>query len=341
MKIKRKRLSLILKIFWGLLIIAVFLLLFKNHLPSLSGLFKRLRREPARVVSVFKPRSMLGFRCDFSRAGDFEYWKTNGTRLERVDSLLGAGDSWAKVTFLPTATPGFLWTDETMGITDWRAVDSFHFSTYNPQSWDISLKLKIKDVSGRMYQKDLTLPPYQFSRFSIPIRTLASRLDVSRVAYCNFFIWKPATETVLYFTDLEFSSRDRPAAGTAAVNFTGLQFPTRVTAGEEIEAEFYFILNDRLRDDNTLLVSLRRDGNVYELLKMLPPYPTSKWRPKRLRKVGPVTVRIPSTLPPGKYDLEVILLRLVPSGRPPILQPYGNIDGHTVEEITVTSPDDR
>ncbi len=331
---------LAIHLLWGFLIVVILLLFFRERLGDIPGLVRRLRREPQALVSVFKPRDMAGFGFSFADPGDLAAWKTSGTRLEAVPGLWDDDETWGRVTFRPTASPGILLTDETMGVMDWRGAESLSFTVYNPQTWEVHLKVKVKDTAGHIFQRDHNLPPRTRTAVSIPTRDLADRLDLGRVGYLNLFLWQPASVTDLYLVDLGFPAPGRPLAPAGPVKFMGLQFPSTVRPGEKVEAAFYFIAQRELTADHTLLLRLRRGEEIVLLSQAEPPTPTSRWRPGRLAKVGPFGVEIPPGLTPGRYGLEVILARPVPSPRGVelIFQPFDNpeIDGHRVAEIIVT-----
>ena len=339
---ERKRFARVaLNTLWALLIITVLLLFFKDRLSGLPGLIKKIRKEPEAIVTGFKPRKMAGFRCDFREPADLELWKTSRVRLQPVSSLLGADDSWGKATYYPSGSPGLLWTEDTIGVMDWRGAERFSVSVYNPQAWAVDPKIKIKDVSGNTYQKNFVLPPGRVTRIDLPTEEIAARLDLSHVGYLNLFLWNPATETVLYYSDLVLSGSDQPAPATALVRFMGLQFPSMVRRGETVEGAFYFILHKKLSGDHTLFLQLRRGEELHTLARIDPPFPTSKWRVERLAKVGPIPVTIPGEIAVGIYQLEVMLAQPVPTenGFTYLFQPYDNpeIEGFAVSEITVTA----
>jgi len=329
-----------LNLLWGFLVVVILLLFFRDRIGGIPGFFRRLKREPQALVSVFKPRDMSGYSFSFDRPEDREAWKTSGASLEAVPALFGTGEIWGRVTYRPTGSPGLLLTDETMGVMDWRGAQSLAFSVYNPQTWSVSLKVKVKDTSGNTFQKDRELPPRARSAFSIPMRDLASRLDLSRVGYLNLFLWEPATATDLYLIDITFTAPGLPRRPAGLVKFMGLQFPSAVRAGEEVEAVFYFIVSSRLSGDNLLLLRLRRGEELIPLDRVEPPTPTSRWRPGRLAQVGPFKVRIPPELSPGRYSLEAIIALPLssPQGEELVFQPYENpeLEGFAVSEIIVT-----
>jgi hypothetical protein len=329
-----------LNLLWGFLIVVVLLLFFRNRIGGIPGFFQRLKREPQTLVSIFKPRDMAGVSFSFDRPDDLASWKTSGTLLEAVPALFGTDETWARITYRPAESPGLLLTEETMGVMDWRRAESLSFSVYNPQTWTVSLKVKIKDTAGNTFQKDQEIPARSRTAVAIPMRDIASRLDLSRVGYLNLFLWNPATATDLYLIDLAFAAPGLPRPPAGLVKFMGLQFPSAVRPGEEVKAGFYFILNQPLSEDNTLLLRLRRGVEIFPLDRWDPPTPTSLWRSGRLAKVGPFPVKIPAALPPGLYGLEVILAQPVPSagGEELVFQPYDNpeIEGYKVSEITVT-----
>ncbi len=337
---RKSFIRLSLHLLWGILIIVVLLLFFRERLGNLPGFFRRLKREPRALVSVFKPREMAGVGFSFADPGDLAAWKTSGARLEAVPALFGTEETWARITYQPSGSPGLLLTEETMGVMDWRGVESLSFSIYNPQTWTVNLKVKIKDTAGHNFQKDLELPPRARTAVSIAVREIASRLDLSRVGYLNLFLWEPATATDLYLIDLSFTAPGRPVVPAGLIKFMGLQFPSEVRPGEEVAAVFYFLLSRPLSGDSILLLRLRRGESIFPLVRIDPPTPTSRWRPGRLAKVGPFPVEIPAALPPGRYDLEAILAQPIASSRGEelVFQPYENpeIDGFKVSEINVT-----
>lgn len=330
-----------LNLLWGFLIVVILLIFLRERLSGVPGFFRRLKREPQTLVSVFKPRDMAGISLSFDSPEDLESWKTSGTILEAVPALFGTDETWGRVTYRPAETPGLLLTDETMGVMDWRLAESLSFSVYNHNPWPVNLKVKVKDTAGNTFQADRELPPRARTAVTIPTRDIASRLDLSRVGYLNLFLWKPATATDLYLIDLSFPAPGIPAPPAGLIKFMGLQFPSAVRSGEELEAVFYFIVNQPLSGDNTLLIRLRRGEDVILLGRFDPPTPTTLWRPGRLAKVGPFPVNIPSTLPPGQYGLEAILAHPVrtAAGEELVFQPYDNpeIDGYQVSEITITA----
>ena len=335
-KISNKAINLI----WAILVIFILLIFFKDRLSSLPGLITKLKREPQKLAAAFNPRNMTGFDCSFNTPDDLEVWTTHSCRLQMVSSLFGTDDSWAKVTYFPAGTPGLLLTEETIGTMDWRSADALTFRAYNPQSWSINLKLKIKDSSGNKYQKDVMLPPRQVEAVKIPIAEIASRLDASRITYLNLFLWKPSTETIIYYTDFAFPSPGRTQANIGLVKFMGISFPATVKAGETVEGAFYFLLNQKLSGDNLLVLRLRQEDTQFPLAQVTPPFPTGKWRVKQLQKIGPFPVTIPAGLPPGTYQLEVALAQPIPSGNRVeyIFQPYDNpeIKGFSVMTLQIT-----
>lgn len=330
-----------LNLLWGFLIVVVLLIFFRERLGGIPGFFRRLKREPQTLVSVFKPRDMAGVTFSFDSPEDLESWKTSGTLLEAVPALFGTDETWGRVTYRPTDTPGLLLTDETIGVMDWRGAASVSFSIYNHNPWPVSIKIKVKDTAGNTFQRDQELPPRARTAVTIPTRDIASQLDLSRVGYLNLFLWKPATATDLYLIDLSFPAPGLPAPPAGLIKFMGLQFPSTVHPGEEVEAVFYFIVNQQLSGDNTLLLRLRRGEDVIPLERFEPPTPTTLWRPGRLAKVGPFPVKIPGVLSPGSYGLEAILAEPIrtAAGEELVFQPYDNpeIEGHKVSEIIVTA----
>ncbi|MDP8235169.1 MAG: hypothetical protein P9M08_02170 [Candidatus Erginobacter occultus] len=330
-----------LHLLWGFLIVVVLLLFFRERLGNIPGFFRRLKREPQALVSVFKPREMAGVSFSFADPGDLEVWKTSGASLEAVPALWGTDETWVRVTYRPSGSPGLLLTDETMGVMDWRGAESLSFSVYNPQTWTVNLKIKVKDTSGHSFQRDQEIPARTRTAVTVPVRDIASRLDLSRVGYLNLFLWEPATATDLYLIDFSFPAPGLPRPPAGLVKFMGLQFPSSVRPGEEVEAVFYFLVNRQLSGDNTLLLRLRQGETLFPLGRIDPPTPTSRWRPGRLAKVGPFPVAIPAALPPGTYDLEAILAQPVFSvrGEELVFQPYDNpeIEGFQVSEINVTA----
>ncbi len=331
---------LALHLLWGFLIVVILLLFFRERLGDIPGLVRRLRRDPQALVSVFKPRDMAGFGFSPADPDHQAAWRTSGTRLEAVDGLWGEDETWWRVTYRPTGSPGLLLLDETMGVMDWRGAESLSFTVYNPQTWQVHLKVKVKDTAGNDFQRGIDLPPLTRTAVAIPTRDLADRLDLGRVGYLNLFLWRPSSVTDLYLVDLGFPAPGRPLAPAGPVKFMGLRFPSTVRPGERVEAAFYFIAQRELGDDHTLLIRLRRGEEIFLLSQTDPPTPTSRWRPGRLAKVGPFEVGVPPGLDPGRYGLEVILARSVPSPRGVelIFQTFDNpeIDGHRVAEIIVT-----
>ena len=336
---KKKFSNKAINLIWALLVIFILLIFFKDRLSSLPMLFSKLKREPQRLVSVFKPRDMTGFNCSFKNREDLEVWATHSCRIQMVSSLFGADDSWAKVSYFPANTPGIILNDETIGLMDWRGADAFSFRAYNPQSWSIGLKVKVKDSSGNKYQKDVKLPPRQVTAIKIPIAEIASRLDASHISYLNLFLWEPSTETIIYYTDLAFPSPGEVSANVGLVKFMGLSFPSSVKAGETVEGAFYFLLNRRLSGDNLLIIRLRQGDNLFPIARIEPPFPTGKWRIKQLQKIGPIPITIPDGITPGTYQLEAALAQPVESGGgiEYIFQPYDNpeIKGFSVMELQI------
>lgn len=338
---KGKRLAkLAVNFTWVLLVLLVITLFVKERLAYFPTWVKKLRKEPQALVQAFQPRDMVGFRCAFADPSDLDLWDPKQAAIEITPSPLGGSDTWAKVTYYPAVAPSLFWTDETIGLMDWRKAESFSFSAYNPQAWDVDLKLKVKDVSGNKYQKTVVLPSKRLVTVAMPVKEVAERLDTSHVNYLNLFLWQPSTETVIYYTNFEFTSSRHPATSTALVRFMGLELPGVAKRGETVEGAFYFIAREKINGDHLLLVRLRRGKDIYSLVQVEPPYPTSKWHPERLTKVGPLPVSIPENLEEGEYEVEVILARPVQDkdGLQYIFQPYANpaLTGFGVTKLTVT-----
>lgn len=331
--------NLIINIIWGILVILILIVFFRDRLPNFTEIIKRLKREPQKLTSVFKARDMTEFECLFNNSNDLDIWKTNNCRLQIVSAPFGSDDRWAKVTYFPTGSPSLLLTDETIGMMDWRRADAFSFKAYNPQSWPVSLKLKIKDASGQKHQKDIVLSSKQKTGIKITVQDLAHQLDVSRISYLNLFLWEPSTETIIYYNDFTFQSPVNSLPSTGLVKFMGLNFPTTVKAGQIVEGSFYFLLNKKLSGNNLLILRLRQKEKIYPMEQIAPPFPTEKWRIKQLQKIGPVPITIPAKIPPGVYQLEVALAQPIQTAEETeyVFQPYDNpeIPGYNIMEIIV------
>jgi len=325
---------------WILLVLLILVFFFKDRLSQFPDWLKKVKREPRTVVSGFKPKSMAGYVCNFRNPSDRDLWQTNRTNLEVVSPPFDSPLKWARVTYYPSQSPGLLWTDETMGITDWRGADNFSFTVYNPQSWQVELKVKIKDAAGRIFQTNKMLPPLRVGEVKIPLSQIAARIDASRVSYLNLFLWAPATETVLYFTEFAFPSATGPEVRGGFIRFMGLEFPATVKSGEDVEGAFYFLIHQKMSSDHRLLIRFQKEEEEFLLKEIHPPFPTSKWQVGRLIKVGPFPVTIPAGLEEGTYDLEVILAHPFreESGSRYFFQPYENtgLKGFSVSKIRVT-----
>ena len=340
---RKKLTNRIFSAIWVLLVLLILGFFFKDRISQLPAWLKKVKREPQALVRSFKPRNMAGFECSFQHPSDRELWKTNRTVLEVVSPPFDSPQKWARVTYYPSANPGLLWTDETMGLMDWRAAENFSFAVYNPQGWQVELKVKVKDEAGQVFQKNEILPPLRVKRVKIPVEQIAARLDASRINYLNLFLWEPATETVLYYTEFAFPSIAAPEVKNGFIRFMGLEFPPTVESGEEIAGSFYFLTRQKMNSDHHLLVRLRKGEEVFLLKEVHPPFPTSKWQVGRLIKVGPFPLTIPENLEEGTYELEAILahpLREL-AGLRYFFQPYENagLKDFCVSEIRVTGKD--
>ncbi len=337
----RRLVNIILIVSWALLFLIVVLALFRDRLPDFNVWFASLRRSEETPARVFPRMNLTGFSLSFREADQLRFWRTASARAEQASGVTRAGDSWARVTFFPAISPSFHFNFEETGVTDWREVETFFFRVFNPQAWPVGLKVKIKDTAGNFFQRDLELDPFLASGVEIPVANVARRLDVGRIDYLNLFLWEPATETRLFFTDFSFLPPGKPPPSDALVNFSGLEFPRSVPAGKAVEASFYFTPAGRIGEDWELWLRLERGGTIRELKRVEIPFPTSRWRVGRLAKVGPLEVTIPENLPPGAYGLEVILARMLePDGRRHYFQPYRNpeLAGQRVATIEVTTP---
>ncbi len=338
---KNNRVNRMINALWVLLIIFVLGLFLYPRLSHVSSLWKRLHRSPQLLKEGFKAKDMANFRCDFTRPEDPECWNKNHTQLQVMTSPLTLKKNWAKVTYYPAGTPGFLWTEDNMGMMDWRRARTFSFRVYNPQGWMVDLKVKIKDETGRIFQKSVKLKPGAERRIELSIQKIAETLDAGRINYFNLFLWKPSSETVLYYTDFSFDAVNLPPPNKTGLRFMGLEFPSSVRPGEEVKGAFYFIPHRGFTSDCRLLVRLEKNGKRYTLKEIEPPFPTSKWPVGKLVKVGPTPLIIPADIPEGDYQLEVILASS--GGMKEQFEPYENaeIKGFRVSKIQVTAPPAR
>ncbi|MCX6348308.1 MAG: hypothetical protein NTV79_02240, partial [Candidatus Aureabacteria bacterium] len=176
---------------WVLLVLIVLGLFLKERIAQFPAWLRKLKREPVAIVSGIKSKNMAGFRCDFSRPEDAEIWVTAGARFEVVPSPFGSPEKWARVIYYPVESAGFLWTDDTMPTMDWREARAFSFTVFNPQGFDVDLKIKVKDASGQSFQRAEKIAPGQSRRIEIPIGQIAERIDASRINYLNLFLWEP------------------------------------------------------------------------------------------------------------------------------------------------------
>jgi len=338
----RRLINIILICFWVFLFMFVFLTFFKIRLPDFGAWFSSLRRVEEPPARLIPRKDIVDFSCSFRDPSDLRFWSTSGASMEIASGIHHQGDSWVRVNYLPTASPSFhLKFDET-GITDWRGVEKLAFRVYNPQGWEVSLKVKIKDTAENSYQRNVDIPPFQIMPVEIPVENVARQLDASRINYLNLFLWEPATETRLFFTDFVFLGPVQAKPLSSEVFFSGLEFPLSVLPGQKVVASFYFTPQGRIEADWELLIRLRRGEAIHTLKQTEIPFPTSRWPAGRLSKVGPLDLTIPDSLSPGNYDLEVILVQESRSeGRLRyIFQPYGNpgLEDQRVATIQVTTP---
>ena len=253
---KSSRANRIITALWVLLVVFVLGLFFRPHFSQLSSLWKKLRRSPQVLKEGFKPKGMADFKCDFTRPEDPEFWDKNHIRLQVVTAPLNLKGSWAKVTYYPAGAPGLLWTEDNMGMMDWRRARILSFQVYNPQGWTVDLKAKVKDSSGRVYQRSVKIPPGTEQRVELSVPKIAAALDAGRINYFNLFLWEPASETVLYYADFSFTAVNRVSPRKKGLRFMGLEFPCLVWRGEQIKGAFYFIAHREFTSNYQLLIMM-------------------------------------------------------------------------------------
>ena len=326
-------------IFLFLLVVGLFL---GSRLTEVKGWLRGLVREPQAVMNSFQPRSMAGFRCSFEQPGDTGIWVTHQTALAVTDLDLPGARHWARVTYYPGTSPGLLWTDESMGVMDWRGVKALEFDAYNPNGWSVDLKIKIKDQSGNSFQRAQKLAPGRTTSISVPLSAASGQLNLGRVSYLNLFLWGPGSETVLFFSNFSLPGvGETPPASNRqpGLKFLGLEFPRILRRGEIVEASFFFMPEAALPEGCLLLVRLKNRAGITPLGEVSPPLPTSAWAPGRMARVGPFPLEIPMTASPGLYELEAVMARpLGESGEGGVVfLPYANADlpGHSVAEVEV------
>lgn len=336
----RKIINLALVFSWVLIVALLLLVLLRERLPDVGSWLASLGRTEQPPARIFPRADVSGMVISFRDPDDLRFWRTREARADTASDVYRVGDRWARVIYFPTTSPSFLFDDEQTGVMDWRGVENFSFRVFNPQGWPVGLKVKVKDTADNFFQRDLDLPPSRTLTVSIPVANISRQLDVSRINYLNLFLWEPATETRLFFTDFKFLPPGAEPESAAAVSFSGMEFPPEVLSGQELEGSFYFTPSARIESDWDLLVRLTGGGGVYELGRFEIPFPTSRWPVGRRTMVGPLPLTVPETLAPGSYELEVILFRAPEpaAGRRPVFKSYRNpeIAGHRVATIRVT-----
>jgi len=325
--------------FWVLLGLGVLAVFLSDRADLVKSLLERLKREPQAVIGAFKPREMAGFVCDFTQPEDSGIWKTVNAAFTVVDLPMTPA-RWGRVNYYPSGAPGFLWDEESMGTMDWRGAVALEFEAYNPNGWAVEVKLKVKDTKGAMWQQSHRLPPGQVTALKIPLSSLASRLDPGKINYFNIFLWEPSGEVPLCFTNFRFPRAGEISRPEASLKFLNCDFPPEIKPGSAVEGVFYFLPQEELSGEYTLLIALNSARGRTALLEFAPPFPPARWRPGRTAKVGPVEIPVPVSLVPGVYDLEVILARklLSPAGEAGLYyEPYDNpeLAGHSVAKVIV------
>ncbi len=144
----------------------------------------------------------------------------------------------------------------------------------------------------------------------------------------------------LYFTGFRFPRAGEVSPPGASLKFLSFEFPAEIKPGSSVEGVFYFLPQEELSGEYTLLIALKSARGRTVLLEFEPPFPPARWRPGSMAKVGPVEIPVPTSLVPGVYDLEVILARklLSPAGEAGLYyEPYDNpeLAGHSVAKISV------
>ena len=103
------------------------------------------------------------------------------------------------------AYPGMMF--EVMGkdCLNWSDLKEFSFDVFNSSSVDCVLTVKLKSgekYPKRDFERNITIPPMQWTTIRFTRDELAKRLDLSKISYLNMFMHDPRTTFKLYFDNM-------------------------------------------------------------------------------------------------------------------------------------------
>ena len=208
------------------------------------------------------------------------------------------------------------------GKKDWSFFT--HLRTYiiNLSPCKLRIHLKIKDISGRFWERLFCIKEGETRPIQINLINLRDTLDLSNIVSVNFYSIKPSQDLEFILGPLilekRFIFKKEPL-----IKLHSVKYPHRVKRGKNIEFSISFVPLKKLKRDYVVFIhifdaqekSLPSSKKRYFInADRKPQIPTSKWVPFNIYEIGPLQIYIPKNFPQGKYLIEAGLFNPLSKG---------------------------
>lgn len=323
----RLRRGIIIALAWAPVCAAVILIAIhlQERYPGWAGLVMRALQE--RPSSPGDVRYISRFRG----ADDLERWRRSG-------ALLVNSGSWGRIIFRSgESLPGIRLTDYTFGPAGAR-----DWSAFRVLAWDMraapeatgKINLLIKDAGERRFGKAYPLGGGAKSA-SLDLSEANPWVDLTRMAEIHFFLSSTQNDVAMELKDVRLERRGAAPGevlGRPFVVFQELDIQAEAKRGELItvtpavsltsaqKIRYSVFLHFFLESEKDIEPPSNRAGYLH--LEYIPLVPVSDWPENTQRELGPFSVFIPRSNPPGKYLIRCGLFNPDAPGNGPRDVPY-------------------
>lgn len=258
---------------------------------------------------------------------DYDLWWREGARLREREG-------WGRVLFGTDGDfPGIRLSDYTFGparVRDWRP--------YHALSWEMRavtptqelLFFVIKDADERRFEKAYPLSIVTTSRVTLDLWKLRPWMDCSRIAELHFYMKRLDEPVEVALRGIRLEKRmgeDVPNGDIPFVFLEELRAPPVCYPGETIEISAVLGLKRRESAPYHLFLHLFPDNGRDNAVPSTRPHflhvekrpfvPTPQWEPGVGREIGPFSVFIPYSFPPGRCLVRLGLFNAHAPGKAP------------------------
>ncbi len=148
---------------------------------------------------------------DFESPSELKRWKSKGVAAALSEEHAVHGGHAAKLTYSSARETAFKMEEylaNDAARSDWRPYRTLVFDIYNDSSKQEKFLVGLKDKAGKRYKEKLILKGKSAKRITVPLRDIASTIDLAHVVQVNLFRWAPKNEATVYLDGVRLISDD-------------------------------------------------------------------------------------------------------------------------------------